>query len=139
MNLFRAPWSSSCRTLKKQNICSFSPIEQDKIATTPIVERPVRRRFTKEDKLRILRLADACTVHGQLGALLRREGIYASHLNSFRRQFAEGRLASNSKVNSENSLVIAENGRLRLALENATRKLEQAELIIDVQKKFHGF
>ena len=113
----------------------FEPMEQDKIASTAPVERPVRRRFTKEEKLRIVRLADACTVHGQLGALLRREGIYTSQLHSFRRQFAEGRLVSNSKADRKLSDMLAKNGRLRLALENATHKLEQAELIIDVQKK----
>ena len=51
-----------------------------------VPEKPVRRRFTAEYKLRILREADRCTQPGQLGALLRREGLYSSHLTTWRRQ-----------------------------------------------------
>ncbi len=51
-----------------------------------VPERPVRRRFTAEYKLRILREADACSEPGRLGALLRREGLYSSHLGTWRRQ-----------------------------------------------------
>jgi transposase-like protein len=51
-----------------------------------------RRRFTTEYKRRILKEADACTRHGQLGELLRREGLYASTLASFRKQQQNGRL-----------------------------------------------
>jgi transposase-like protein len=52
----------------------------------------VRRRFTAEYKLRILREADRCTESGQLGALLRREGLYSSHLSTWRQQRDEGTL-----------------------------------------------
>ena len=58
-----------------------------------VPERPVRRRFTAEYKLRILREADRCTQSGQLGALLRREGLYSSHLSTWRQQRDEGTLA----------------------------------------------
>jgi len=51
-----------------------------------VVATPTRRRFTAEDKLRILTLADACTAVGSLGALLRAECLYASHLTTWRRQ-----------------------------------------------------
>jgi len=51
-----------------------------------VPEKPTRRRFTAEYKLRILRLADACTEPGSVGALLRREGLYSSHLTAWRRQ-----------------------------------------------------
>ena len=47
-----------------------------------VVAKPTRRRFTAEDKLRILKLADACTAVGSLGALLRSEGLYASNLTN---------------------------------------------------------
>jgi len=57
-------------------------------------KRPTRRRFTVADKLRILRDADQCTQHGQLGALLRREALYASTLASFRKQYEEGKLVA---------------------------------------------
>ena len=49
-----------------------------------VTERAKRRRFTAEYKLRILREADACSEPGQLGALLRREGLYSSHLSTWR-------------------------------------------------------
>lgn len=55
-----------------------------------VVARPTRRRFTAADKRCILKLADACTAVGSLGALLRAEGLYASNLATWRRQRTEG-------------------------------------------------
>ena len=49
-----------------------------------VPEKPVRRKFTAEYKLRILAEADACKTHGEVGALLRREGPYSSHLSRWR-------------------------------------------------------
>lgn len=57
-----------------------------------LVERPKRRRFTADYKLRILREADSCTRPGETGALLRREGLYSSHLSSWRKQRDQGAL-----------------------------------------------
>lgn len=57
-----------------------------------VPERPQRRRFSAELKLAILREADACTEPGQIGALLRREGLYSSHLVDWRRQREAGTL-----------------------------------------------
>ena len=62
-----------------------------KTRATEVVARPEndrrqRRRFSVEDKARILAQADACTGRGELGELLRREGIYSSHLNAWRKQ-----------------------------------------------------
>jgi len=105
-----------------------------------VVATPTRRRFTAKDKLRILKLADACTVVGSLGALLRAEGLYASHLTTWRRQRTEGVLSAltpqkrGRKVSvqyplrTENEILRKENARL-------STRLKQAELIIDVQKK----
>jgi transposase len=58
-----------------------------------LVERPKRRRFTAQYKLRILEEADACMKSGEIGALLRREGLYSSHLTDWRKQRDEGALA----------------------------------------------
>lgn len=102
--------------------------------------KAVRRRFTAADKLRILRLADACTVPGSLGALLRREGLYSSNLTTWRRQREAGTLSAltpkprGRKAPSRDPLQL-ENAQLRQANERLTRRLRQAELIIDVQKK----
>ena len=105
-----------------------------------VVARPTRRRFTAEDKLRILTLADACTAVGSLGALLRAEGLYASHLTTWRRQRTEGVLSAlmpqkrGRKASSRHPLQ-AENETLRQENARLSTRLKQAELIIDVQKK----
>ena len=75
-------------------------------------KRATRRRFTVADKLRILRDADQCTQHGQLGALLRRAALYASTLASFRKQYQEGKLAAlYASVSLERFLLILLNIR----------------------------
>ena len=57
-----------------------------------LVEQPKRRRYTAEYKLAILREADACSRPGEVGALLRREGLYTSHLTYWRKQRDQGAL-----------------------------------------------
>ena len=105
-----------------------------------VPEKPVRRRFTPEYKLRILREADHATGPGQLGALLRREGLYSSHLSNWRQHRDEGTLAGlapkrrGRKANPDAPL-IAENERLKRETQRLAAKLRQAETIIEVQKK----
>ena len=98
--------------------------------------KPVRRRCSREEKLRILRLVDTCTERGQVAAILRREGIYYSTLNDFRKQQQQGRLATKTERAKHDSYD-NENELARLRRENVRLqyKLEKAELIIDVQKK----
>ena len=101
-----------------------------------VPEKAVRRKFTAAYKLRILKEAENCTEPGQLGALLRREGLYSSNITLWRRQAAEGLVPRKRGPAAQKTdprvLRIAE-----LERENAklTRKLNQAELIISVQKK----
>jgi transposase len=99
--------------------------------------RPKRRRFTREYKLRILREADRCRQSGEIGALLRREGLYSSVLTAWRASRERGELGSAARgrpadpdraLKARNEELERENQRLRT-------KLEQAEAIIDVQKK----
>jgi transposase-like protein len=105
-----------------------------------VSERAARRRFTAEYKLRILREADRSTESGQLGALLRREGLYSSHLTTWRQQRDEGTLAGltpkrrGRKANPD-APWIAENERLKRETQRLAAKLRQAETIIEVQKK----
>jgi transposase len=101
---------------------------------------PVRRRFSAEYKLRILHLADACTELGSLGAMLRREGLYASNLRTWRRQREAGTLAAlkpkkRGRKTQEPNPLTSEAERLRKENERLAKRLRQAELIIDVQKK----
>ena len=101
--------------------------------------RPVRRRFTAQYKLRILQEADRCS-RGELGALLRREGLYSSHLNTWRRERRRGELqALTPKKRGPKAAppdpVAEECKRLRRENERLRRRLQQAETIIDVQKK----
>jgi transposase-like protein len=105
-----------------------------------VPEKPVRRRFSAEYKLRILAEADGCTEQGQVGELLRREGLYSSLLSTWRRQRDEGVLAGlapkrrGRKAKPKNPLS-DEVARLERENRRLTEKLRQAELIIDVQKK----
>lgn len=109
-------------------------------ANPEVLEKAMRRRFSVEYKLRILKLADSCTEPGSLGALLRREGLYASNLKTWRRQRDEGTLEALSpkkrgrKAIERNPLAL-EVERLRRENEKLLNRLKQAELIIDVQKK----
>ena len=102
-----------------------------------VTERAKRRRFTAEYKLRILREADACKRDGDLGALLRREGLYSSHLTTWRRQRDEIAKAG-LKARKRGPKSKAADPRVKkLERENARlkRRLEEAETIIDFQKK----
>jgi transposase-like protein len=101
-----------------------------------VTEKAVRRKFTAAYKLRILKEAEACTQQGQLGVLLRCEGLYYSNLTLWRRQIDQGLIPKKrgplAKRPDPNARRIVE-----LERENAklTHKLKHAELIIDVQKK----
>jgi transposase len=101
-------------------------------------ERARRRRFTVGYKLRILREADAARTTGELGALLRREGLYSSHLAAWRRQREEGILTALSprrRGRPASSPEQRELARLRQANERLAQRLVAAEAVIDIQKK----
>lgn len=111
------------------------------VVADPSNDRRQRRRFTKDEKLRILREADACTERGDLGALLRREGIYSSHLTSWRQQLRahgeEGlapRPAGRPRTRDERDLAMKK-------LEQRAAKLERelliARKVIELQEKAH--
>jgi len=118
-----------------------TPIMREPDPPDPEVpENKPRRRFTAKYKLQILEEADACTEPGQIGALLRREGLYSSNLTTWRRQRDEGQLQGLSpkkrgrKAKAVNPLAqrVAELERETQQLRN---KLKKAEIIIEVQKK----
>ena len=106
------------------------------LASRPDPEVPARharRRFTTAYKLEILRKAEACTRPGELGALLRKEGLYSSHLVTWRQQRAHGltpkkRGRRAKPVDPRVKKLAHENRRL-------TRRLQKAEALLEFQKK----
>jgi transposase len=103
-----------------------------------VLPRAKRRRFSAEYKLRILEEVDGCTQRGQIGALLRREGLYSSHLSTWRQQRLLGQLEGLSpkkRGRKPQDPAVGEAARLRRENERLRARLEQAEMIIDVQKK----
>lgn len=114
-----------------------------KLLPDPEVElRPLRRTFTGEYKAKILAECDAATEPGQIGAILRREGLYSSHLTDWRRRRADGGmhgLAPKKVGRPPKNPVVREQGKEleRLKRENAKlqEKLRRSEIIVDAQKK----
>ena len=104
-----------------------------------MVARPLRRRFSAEYKRSILDRADAAQDSGEVGALLRREGLYSSHLITWKRQRAQGEIDALTPKKRGPKATISpltkEIRTLRAANARLTKKLKQAELIIEVQKK----
>jgi transposase len=109
------------------------------LAPEPEVSSSVgRRRFSASYKARIVRRADACTGSGEVGALLRREGLYSSQLAQWRKLYrdgAESALADDKRGRrpTKNPLE-PEVEKLRRELDRTNKKLKQAELIIEFQK-----
>ena len=98
------------------------------------------RRFSAKEKLRILEEAEACTEPGEIGALVRREGIYSSYLSRWRRARDRGQLdgLSGKKRGPKKAVdqeLVEENAALRRENERLRGRLKQAETIIEVQKK----
>ncbi len=107
-----------------------------------IAARPMRRRFSREEKRRIVSAADACAP-GTLGALLRREGIYSSLLAAWRAQrdrgdFDAAVLRKRSLRKSEEHALERRNAELERENRKLNRRLQRAELILDIQKKAAG-
>jgi transposase-like protein len=102
------------------------------------LERARRRQFTVGYKLRILTEADAARTSGEIGALLRREGLYSSHLAAWRRQREEGilnALSPRRRGRPTSSPDQRELTRLRQENERLEQRLLAAEAVIEIQKK----
>jgi transposase-like protein len=105
--------------------------------STEVVAKAKRRQFTATEKLRLLREVEACRGSGEIGALLRREGLYSSYLSTWRRQRDLGELdgLAPQKRGPKPDPQALELARLRRENERLQARLQRAELIIDVQKK----
>jgi len=105
-----------------------------------VVAKAQRRRFTAEYKRRVLREADSCRKPGELGALLRREGLYSSHLAAWRAARVRGELSAlgQRKRRPKGGVPDARAKRI-LELEREVRRLRaraaRAEALVEVQKK----
>jgi len=112
------------------------------VSNTPeVVEKPKRRTFDAAYRLQIVEEADRCVEPGQVGQLLRREGLYWSHLSKWRRQRDAGALNGlrskkrGRRPKLRDSVAAEELERLRREKEEIAERLRQAEVIIEVQKK----
>ena len=105
-----------------------------------VMAKPTRRRYSAEYKVRILREADTITRHGEIGALLRREGLYSSNLTAWRKQREKGELEGLSQKRRgplpKEKNPLADKVK---ALERETARLraraERAEGLVELQKK----
>jgi len=110
-------------------------------ASPELLDRPRRRTFTAQDKLRILGEVDrAAGTPGAIGAIMRREGLYSSALTDWRRQRDAGAYGALSPVKRGPKLtppnpLAAEHARLLRDNKRLTLRLERAEAVIDIQKK----
>jgi transposase len=108
---------------------------------TEVPEKARRRTYTVEYKLQIVKEAEACKGPGDIGALLRREGLYSSHLTTWRQARDRGELAPGAKVRKRGPTPSAADPRdkriAELERQNArlTTRAERAEAIAEIQKK----
>jgi len=105
-----------------------------------VLAKAKRRRFTGAYKLRVLREADALAETGGVGEMLRREGLYSSHLSTWRRERERGELEGlaprqRGRKANPNKALAHDNERLTRELARLQARLEQAEAIIAIQKK----
>src|SRR4051794_15807705 len=100
-----------------------------------LVERPKRRRFTAKYKLEILEQADACIRPGELGALLRREGLYTSHLTYWRKQRKDGALRELGKPRGRKPVDRREQeiAQLKRKLERSEAELAKMKRVVEIQ------
>ena len=122
---------------------SQDELNTSKVPDPEVVPRAKRRRFSAEYKLRILEEVDACSEPGQIGALLRREGLYSSHLTTWRRQREQGQLDGLSpkkrgRKPAVDEALVKELAELKQDNQRLENRLQQAETIIEVQKKLSG-
>jgi transposase len=116
-----------------------TPGPRPPVSDPEVIARPRRRRFTAEYKRSIIDQADAAQDAGAVGVLLRREGLYSSHLATWKRQRKQGVIDGLTPKKRGPKVVVSpmvkENRELQAANARLVKKLKNAELIIEVQKK----
>ena len=122
---------------------SQDELNKSEVPNPEVVPQAKRRRFNAKYKLRILEEADACSQPGEIGALLRREGLYSSYLTAWRRQREQGQLDGLSPKKRGrkpwiDEALAKELDALKRENQRLESRLQQAETIIEVQKKLSG-
>lgn len=120
-----------------------SSIERSPLLAVPnpeVLERPKRRRYPAEYKRRILREIESATQSGQVGAILRREGLYYSNIQCWQLQRERGVLEGLSpkkrgRKQTKAEVLIKKNKELERKVGKLQRRLKRAELLLDIQKK----
>jgi transposase-like protein len=129
--------SSAPRAADARAAAGGAPVAPDPAAG----ERPVRRKFTAEFKWRIVEEANACTEPGQVGELLRRHGLYSSHLVEWRAQYRRAALSGlaarkrGPKAREPNLLLAERVERVERETAQLRMRLRQAETRLELQEK----
>jgi transposase-like protein len=120
---------------ERSDVAAARAAREEGVPDPELVERARRRRFSAEYKLRILRETEACTRPGEIGALLRREGLYTSHLTAWRKQRDAGALEALDRKRGRKPVDPreAQIAALRRRAERAEAELEKARKVIEVQ------
>jgi transposase len=137
MNRARIDKVMTNKQLDKNNPNETKGVNKVDVEVQPVP--PVRRVFTSAYKRQVLEKADELLTQGigKLGAYLRREGLYSSHLTVWRRQRNQGQLidVKRGKAPSQKDNLQKENIRLKRALVSLEKRAKQAEFLVDLQKK----
>lgn len=135
-------WSEGERNEPKRNgevRNRRAELAMDRSPDCEVVAHPKRRRFTAAYKAQIVRETAACTQPGQIGSLLRREGLYSSQLAAWRLRFQRGEEEALQECKRgrkpKQTALEKENAHLRQQIQRMEKQLIQAKLLIDLQKK----
>ena len=135
-----AALAASERSGEAANAAGAAPtVSRSPVPDSEVIARPRRRSFTAEYKRSVLDQADSAQDCGAIGALLRREGLYSSHLTTWRRQREQGEIDALTPQKRGPKVVVSplvkKNREQEAVIARLTKKLQNAELIIAVQKK----
>ena len=115
-----------------------TPKDRSPVPPTEVTPKAKRRSFSAEYKLRVLAELDACTAPGSVGAVLRREGIYSSHVTDWRRARDNGELVDSRRRGRKPRPVDARDrtiAALEIEIQLQKARADRAEALVDLQKK----
>ena len=118
------------------NSIGSAVVMEDPSMEVEVLERATRRRFTAAYKLKILLEADTCWAPGEIGALLRREGLYTSHLCQWRKERGKGQLFDKKRgpAPKETNPLAPKLATMEKEIARLKARAERAEALVDLQK-----